>query len=244
MKLVSINIEGHRHLHQRVLPFLKQEQPDIVCLQEVFEVDVPVIAEALGMESFFRPMANVNQPTIHIPKPLGIFGVAQFTHLPVREQQAAEYVKADLSQLPAFFENNDPNAMKRVVLWSTVESEGQLYTVATTHFTWSTNGDATEEQQQDLTSLFKILDTIPELIICGDFNAPRGRHTFARLAKRYTDNIPPEVTTSIDGQLHKAGQLELMVDGLFSTPEYQLTQVQVVGGVSDHKAITAIIHRS
>jgi len=244
MKLVSINIEGHRHLHERVLPFLKREKPDIVCLQEVFEIDVPVIAESLGMTSFFRPMTDVSQPTIHIPKPLGIFGLAQFTSLPIQQQQAADYVKADAEKLPAFFENGDPNAMKRVVLWTTVEFEGQPYTIATTHFTWSTHGDPTEEQQRDLDSLFKVLDTIPELVICGDFNAPRGRRTFARLAERYKDNIPPEVTTSVDGQFHKAGQLELMVDGLFSTPEYQLSQVKVVGGVSDHKAITAIIQRS
>lgn len=244
MKLVSINIEGHRHLHERVLPFLEQEQPDVVCLQEVFEVDVPVIAEALGMQSFFQPMVNVTEPTIHVRHALGVLGVAQFTKLLVREQQAAYYVDLKLGRLPIFFENGNPNSMNRVLVWQTVEKDGQLFTIATTHFTWSTRGESTLEQLRDLGALQRILDTIPEFVVCGDFNAPRGNETFARLAERYTDNIPPEVTTSIDGEFHKAGQLELMVDGLFSTPEYVLSQVQVLGGVSDHKAISAIINRS
>lgn len=39
MKLISLNIEGHKHI-DRQLPFFEIEAPDVLCLQEVFEPDV------------------------------------------------------------------------------------------------------------------------------------------------------------------------------------------------------------
>lgn len=244
MKLISINIEGHRHLHERVLPFLLREKPDVVCLQEVFEVDVPVIEQALGMKGHFKPMVVVKEVNIHIRHALGVLGVAQFTRLPIQNLQTLYYVGGANQRTPLFFENNNPNSMHRPLLWMTVSDGNQNFTIATTHFTWSTAGESTEEQQRDLDALFKILEMIPEFVICGDFNAPRGKATFARLAERYIDNIPPEITTTIDGTFHKAGQLDFMVDGLFSTSGYQVSGVRIVDGLSDHKGIVAEITRS
>ena len=66
---------------------------------------------------------------------------------------------------------------------------------------------------------------------------------FARIAKKYKDNIPPHYVTSLDRKLHRAGHLELMVDGLFSTSEYLLDHVELRSGVSDHCAIIAELSR-
>jgi len=240
LKLVSINIEAHKHLESRILPFLVAEKPDFVSLQEVFEVDIPVLEKTLGMKSRFLPQANVTQASIHLPDPLGPWGVAQFTYLPVIDEGDFYYYGQD-DHVPTFFENNDPNSMNRGFLWQTVEYQGQHYTLGTTHFTWSPDGSSTPEQQRDLNSLLAGLNSLPGLVFSGDMNAPRGGSTFAQLAALYTDNIPAHVTTSIDGELHRAGALELMVDGLFSTPGYRISEVEVVGGVSDHKAITALV---
>jgi hypothetical protein len=73
--------------------------------------------------------------------------------------------------------------------------------------------------------------------MCGDFNAPRGRLIFDRIATKYKDNIPPYVTTTIDKNIHHAGDLQLVVDGLFSTSKYEVRSVQVLDGLSDHCAI-------
>ena len=64
-----------------------------------------------------------------------------------------------------------------------------------------------------------------------------------RLAGRLRDNIPPPVTTSIDGPLHRAGDLGLMVDGMFTTQGYEAREVRVVDGVSDHCALVATVAR-
>lgn len=241
LKLASINIEAHSHLEERVLPFLLKEQPDVVNLQEVFEADVPLIKETLGMEGHYVPLANVTETSIHVKHALGNWGLLQLSRLTIKEQGFDFYQKA--ARIPIFMENNEPNAMDRAVQWLKVEHQGQVYTIANTHFIWSTGGESTPLQLERLQQLFAILDRFPDLVITGDFNAPRGKETFARLAARYRDNIPPEVTTSIDGQFHKAGQLELMVDGFFSTPEYQVTDVRVEAGVSDHKALVGNVLR-
>lgn len=241
LKLVSLNIEGHRHLEERVIPFLQAEQPDVISLQEVFLSDVSRLVKALDMDSFYVPMAEIATQTVH-HEPLGRWGVAQFTRLPVISHGFA-YYQGDLQHLPTFHPD-EPNSMNRVVSWVEVQQGDQRFTCATTHFTWSTAGEATEEQRQSLVALEQVLDRyLPEVVLSGDFNAPRGRATFDRLAERYRDNIPPQYQTSIDPDLHKAGALQLMVDGLFTSPQFQVREARLQTGLSDHQGIVASITR-
>ena len=81
-------------------------------------------------------------------------------------------------------------------------------------------------------------------MLCGDFNAPRGGEIFGLLAQKYKDNVPQKYTTSIDGILHRAGPLPFMVDGLFSTPGYTVSHVEMVCGISDHCALIANVASS
>ena len=54
-----------------------------------------------------------------------------------------------------------------------------------THFTWTPNAEVNEMQRQDLPTLFASLDRVPEFILCGDFNAPRGKEIFDTIATVY-----------------------------------------------------------
>jgi len=89
--------------------------------------------------------------------------------------------------------------------------------------------------------LCAVLETLGDFVLAGDFNAPRGKEIFSLLAERYTDNIPQKYTSSIDGTLHKAGPLPYMIDGIFSTPLYEVVDVEMVCGVSDHCAFKAFV---
>jgi endonuclease/exonuclease/phosphatase family metal-dependent hydrolase len=250
MKLISCNIEGHRHLADRVIPFLKQEKPDVVCLQEVFKVDMPRLQEVLGMDGEYRGMAKVAETSVHQKDALGDWGVAVFSRLDNPQYQANYYVKKP-DEIPIFFQNNDPNNMHRIVLSVSGQHQGSEYTFATTHFTWSMEGQFTQEQAQAYSSMEEVLAKLSPHVLCGDFNSPRiwqdeqqaqyEQNVFGKLAAKYQDNIPQDVTTTIDGNLHKAGNLQLTVDGLFSSPEYAVSQVRVVDGVSDHQALVATV---
>lgn len=238
-KLISLNIEGHKHLEQRVLPFLLQEQPDVVCLQETFQADVPALQAALGMEGTFVPMANVTQASIHMSHALGAWGIWQASRIEPVATGQAWYDGDPEAELPVFFHNHNPNSVNRVVVWLTLPD---MTTVATTHFTWSPRGEATAEQQQHLDKLLAIARQLPPHVLCGDFNAPRSGAIFTRLTQTYQDNIPASVDTTIDNQLHKSpDEIKLVVDGLFSQPSYQVENVRVSCGVSDHCAVVAQI---
>lgn len=243
IKLISLNIEGNKHLENLVLPFLIAEKPEVVTLQEVFLSDVPKIEEALGMSGIFIPMADVNYENEHLPA-RGLWGILHLTNLKVVEASYQYYYGVE-EEIPKFFANQDPNSMNRVLVWQVVEKDGQFYRFVTTHFTWSKDGQTIDLQKQTYHSMNEILKTFPDVVLTGDFNAPRGREIFTNLASIYTDNIPPAVTTTIDNNLHKAkANIQFVVDGCFTSQEYSATDVRVVAGVSDHMAVVAQINKN
>lgn len=242
IKLVSLNIEGNKHLDNLVLPFLVAEQPEVVTLQEVFLSDVPKIEEALGMTGIFIPMADVNYENEHLPA-RGLWGILHLTKLKAIEG-SYQYYHGVEEEIPDFFARQDPNSMNRVLVWQVVEKDGQLYRFATTHFTWSKEGETIDLQRQTYQSLNQILLTFPDVVLTGDFNVPRGKEIFTNLATSYTDNIPAHITTTIDNNLHKANNnIQFVVDGCFTSKEYRASGVRIVDGVSDHMAVVAEISK-
>jgi endonuclease/exonuclease/phosphatase family metal-dependent hydrolase len=249
IKLVSLNIERSKHL-DRVIPFLQQQHADIVCLQELVETDIPIFEQHIGScavyaQTSFHP-ADAPQ-TGNVVDCNGIF-----TRLPVLAYDTVFYA-GDPEQLPkqtGTAEENSRTEPNRLLSFARVGKDPETFTVATTHFTWSYKGAATDLQRKDMTSLLQKLELIGECVLCGDFNAPRGGEIFQMLADRYKDNIPEKYKTSIDVNLHRAGKFpsekmdEKMVDGLFTTPGYVVSDVELHAGVSDHMAITATISRT
>jgi len=225
IKLITLNVEQSNHL-DKFVPFLKEESPDIVCLQEVMKADVSFIKNELKMEGVFFPTSNKD----------GIEGTLLLTKLPCSPIQAQYYFGE--GKVPVY---TDPYSKERVLLYTTVENQGKKFVIGTTHFSWTPDGDADELQWRDFHSLMKILKTFDNLILCGDFNAPRGREMFTEFTKHFKDNLPPEIESTIDPDLHRAKGLSLAVDTIFSTPHYLVRDVKVVSGVSDHKAVVGYV---
>ncbi len=241
LKLISLNVEGHKHFDLQ-MAFLKAESPDVLCLQEVLESDFEFIKSSLLMNGYFAPMVSeriIDKQKEEVLEPRGI---AIFAKLPF-EKSEAHYYYGNSNSLYEWIDGVTPQEkIQRAILWGSILKEEKILFFGTTHFTWSKGGIVDGRQRKDLKALLKKLSTIPEIIFCGDFNAPRGGEIFSMIAKKYKDNIPLEYFTSIYPNLHRKGDLQLMVDGLFSTPGYQITNVRLKGGVSDHYAIIADIN--
>ncbi len=235
LKLVSLNIEGEKHL-DICLPFIVAQQSDVVCLQEVFGVDVEHIAECLGMEYHFVPTMHIASSNKYNIAPRGDWGAALFTKLP-HEPFGQHYYKGT-GTIPEFVE---PNSGDRVLLSVEVTKNEQRYVVATTHFTWSGNGRVHQDQREDFERLQQVVSTLPPHVLCGDFNSPRGGEMYTRFLQLYQDGLPSTVTTTIDGSLHYAGALELVVDTVFFQAPLVATVTTVVEGVSDHKGLVATV---
>src|SRR3989344_3833292 len=233
IKLASINIELDKHL-DLVENFLKEEQPDVACLQEIYETDLQNLATKLGMTPLFGQMALMGR----FP-----FGIGILSRVPFESVSRAYYF-GDKETAPTHTYNGEPQSFYRLLLSASFQKEGTNAVIGTTHFTWTPNGETDQTQKAHFASLLEVLQGIPEIVFCGDLNAPRGREIFDTLATSYKDNIPQRYTTSIDKNIHRAGNLQLMVDGLFSTPAYTLKNVRLEQGVSDHLAIVAEISHS
>ena len=243
MKLISVNIEFDKH-YDTVLPFLKKENPDVICLQEVVEGDFEMFKKELGMDGMYKPIDFIYSPLYDGPKDIRQ-GEAVFAKNIIRTD-FNYYIGSEQNVMRSFDEYfaGDEGRENNVLLSvTTADQSGKEFTFATTHFTLTKFGESTPHQLANLEKLFDALTSYPEIVLCGDMNAPRGNETFTRLAKKYKDNIPAQYDTSIDSNLHrtKNKDLKLMVDGLFTTPKYVATNVQLVDGVSDHMAIVADI---
>ena len=250
LKLISVNIEMDMH-HDTAIPFLQKENADIVCVQEIFKQDIGMYEEALGMKSYFEPMAYTMSYKFG-GKQDKIYGVAIFTKHKAEvhfSNIVGNEKEIPLLMMPKDREKERDNS-RRVVLWVDINILNNAYRVATTHFTWTPPpGISTLYQKEDARKLIQILDQdLKEFIIVGDFNAPRGKETFQMFAEKYKDNIPLEYNSSLDLKLHRSleirsGERSNMVDGLFTTPEYKVIDCKLIDSVSDHKAVVANIER-
>lgn len=246
IRLVSLNIERSKHLGL-VIPFLQQQNADVVCLQELMEYDIPKFESALEMQ--YRFAAGKLHAAEGNP---GILGEGIFSRLKIVHSKALYYhgsadhiPESDMTDV-----HTKHTTESTSVIFCDVESGDTTFRIATTHFTWTLDGRPNDYQREDLKKMIEILDGLGEFVLCGDFNAPRGGEIFSMIAKKYKDNIPLTYKTSIDVNLHRAGKIasekmdEKMVDGLFSTPQYVVSDVELHSGVSDHLAVVATIARA
>lgn len=233
-KLISVNIEHDKHI-DKILPFLDREKPDVLYVQELFEKDYPAIKECVAMDGIFKPYLIVKS-SLDGGK-LHMSGCAILARFPMKGI-GVNYYYGNPEKIPTHGEI-PVDEQPKVLISALVNVEEKDYNLATTHFTWSADGNATLRQWEDAQNLIKLLDNKKRLILAGDFNAPRGHAIFSLFNKIYRDNIPKEYTTSIDKNIHRAGDLQLMVDCLFSTEDIEFEKVKLVDGVSDHMAIVA-----
>jgi len=233
LKIISLNIEQDKHL-LNIIPFLQQQKSDVILLQEVFLDNLSFFEKELGMKGIFSVMKILTYKDRQRP-----WGIATFSALPMAKNFRTYYYGAH--KIPPIGPEGDPLKIARCILLTEFLKENKSYCFANTHFTWTPDGQDSPQQHKDLKDLFQLLSQLSEFILCGDFNAPRGRIIFDKIASKYKDNIPSHITTTIDKNLHRTGDLQLVVDGLFSTPQYQVESVEIFDGLSDHCAILAKI---
>jgi len=236
ISVISLNIEHAKHL-DLIEPFLERENPEVFCVQELLEQNIPFFEKIAGKLVCFAPMAAHSGKVD--PAAVGVMGVGIFSRLPAISR-GIEYYFGNQNDI-INFESNGLGIMNRALIYCDVEKGGKTFRIGTTHFTWTPDGYPSDSQRRDLRAFLGILEKAGEIVFTGDFNAARGREIFDEIARRYKDNVPDKYTNSIDNTFHRSENLELMIDGFFSTPAYKVSDVEMVCGLSDHCAIKARI---
>lgn len=239
LSIASINIERSRHL-SRVAAFIERERPELLCLQELCERDIPFFEALMGGAMAFAPMARYPEEG-----PANVVGVGMLARGGALANLKAEYYSGSPERIQemAFVTLEgkrmaDPLSIAEVMLSATVDG----FRVAVTHLNVTPFGSSTPYQRESAGKLIALAQAQATaaggLLLTGDFNAPRGRATFDLIAEHFIDGIPAHYASSIDGSLHRAGDIPFMVDGLFHTPNYRLDDARLTTGVSDHCAVS------
>lgn len=239
MRLVSLNVERSAHLH-RFVPFLAAQAPDVACLQELCAGDIDAIRAATGLKHcHFVAMGRISPQDEHP------FGIGILSRHALEAAGVIVYAGGGDGETVADRRSAESRVatLRFAVGHARIAVGGIEAKVATTHFPWTDGGKASDFQHRAVDRLLDAMRCNP-VVFCGDFNAPRGGPIFNRLARHWKDWIPHDATTSIDPLLHRAGALQFMVDGLFTTREFAADDVRLHSGVSDHKAITATLRRA
>ncbi len=248
LSLISLNINWDLQW-PTVEPFLRTSGADVACLQEVYEADIPRLKETLGMGYVsFTPSMFIDTSRGRM-----IEGEAVFSKTPFEEEVHHGYSGVVGS---SYLYSLDPDSWDkdkegRSLSGGVVRKDGVVYRVLTTHLTWTEDGTPTETQLGAVRRMLDHLANEESFVLAGDFNAPRGRASFDLIASRYKDNIPAQYVTSMDPPRHRVAGTpaeknlaDKMVDGLFTTPEYEAKDVRLQFGVSDHAAIVAMIEKT
>ncbi len=243
MKLISLNIELNRH-HELVLPFLKKEKADVICLQELLEEDFEMYKKELGMDGVIRITSYIDD-SVHLESKGKREGTAIFSKK--IEDSGYFFHVGSLEKIERSFEEyvNDEYLVKpRALLWVDIKDDkGNVFKIITSHLTITHHGEVSSVQIDANEIFINQAKSLGEFILCGDTNAPRGRAAFDRMAKEFKDNIPALYKTSLDRDLHRAKGVDFMVDCLFTTPLYFAKNVELKGGVSDHMAVVSEIYK-
>ena len=245
LKLVSVNMEGEKHF-PRILSLINSENPDIICLQECPE-SFQEYLHHFGYRCDFLAMMHKIQNDVEY-----LEGVVFASKIPFVTSHKYYYQPDyELPHAPI----PTPETLKHYgYIIATLEHEGELYHLATTHIMITPDGMPTEHQTQGVKKLLSLVATEKPHILCGDFNMPRGYNPlYEDFIKVYSDTIPTEYTSSLDQNLHRLGKTPdlnapifdiYMVDYLFAKPEYTISDVRLQFGVSDHAGIVATISKT
>lgn len=246
MKLISLNIEGNKHL-ERVLPFLERELPDVLCLQEVPEPEISRFAE-LGYEVYFLPM--IIRPVLGVNAEEGVlYGVRTETTSLLEKREY--YFTRPEGGVSLYDATQEALGVNSACIMADIVFGEKTYTIGTTHFTWTPHGpNPSNTQRASMGNLLRALSGEKPHLICGDFNIPRGKSPlYEKLTAEYRDEIPETYASSLDPKLHKLGGQKdyeelftsFMVDYIFTKPPYTVSDVHFEFNVSDHAGVIATV---
>lgn len=239
LSIASCNIEGDKNI-KNVREFLGAYSPDVVCFQEALEDNMTDLANMFKYGLTFSGCSILSKDIFDNLSSDRISGLAILSRFPLTDIRSYTY-SGNSDSIPIYQKGN-PNSSSRKLAFVSIADE---YNIATTHFTWAPDGEVNNEQLRDIQLLIDKAKLIGECVLVGDFNAPRPNAIYQVLTTHFTDEIPGNISSSLDPDLHRiGGSKELLVDYIFSTPKYKVTDTRFVAGVSDHKAVIAQVTRN
>jgi endonuclease/exonuclease/phosphatase family metal-dependent hydrolase len=237
VKLIQLNVWGGR-LQNQIANFLKEERPDIVCLQEAISFNQEDAAVFLTIENIQKNSGldyAVVAPVFSFNLMNGVakFGNCILSRFPI---QKSEIVFTHLEHKENF-DFNEHNSNVRNFIHTDIKIKGRIYNFLTHHgyhIPDHKNGD--EETLHQMKQLDEYLDQIKgPIVLTGDFNLAPHSKSLEQINKKLTNlSIKHHLKTTRTPLTHKTE----VCDYIFVNDEVKIKDFYASDEiVSDHKAL-------
>lgn len=227
---------------EKVAAWVKEERAEVVCLMEVCEEDLAAIAGDDYPYTAYAPNDLLGNSRVDRTSmiPVGVAILSKYKMVNIERVYCGKPPRREL--VPIGSSSHAP-----ILLIGEIEVGDELIRIGAVHFTWTKDGSVSDEQRRDLATLMAKIEQ-EQLVMVGDFNLSREGELYRSLQAKFLDNIPSDVTTTLDPNLHYAnlgqeGKLKLVVDYVWSTSHYVVNDVRVHSGLSDHCGIVANVSK-
>lgn len=256
IKIMHLNVEKDRHL-QPVSDFIEKQNPDIACFVEILESEAKKLSVKFGYEFVYSSLISTKTGDTE--------GTAILSKMPIVDSRDMRYDdNPENESLPTEKTASKGNRQRDRFLFhssllavSIDTGDEKILTVATTHFPvtdHTTPGyeehsfdETTDVQEINHTRrlfdrFISIIKKVPSpLVFTADLNNPRGEYMYDTLAHELIDLTPKNIDSTIDPNLHRKKDLNLVVDTIMTSSDIKSEKVEVFEGVSDHKSLVATL---
>lgn len=267
IKVVSLNCgRGLKHLDE-TRKFIQGCGADVICLQDVAACHIPEDAELGGPDTllpvgfYSRHFYAMTNHVIKGGKRTHV-GVGIFSRYPMVSVMAEAYLGNLLPVLDLKGIDVDPDTGEttnhriaevratesRIFLAAGISVQGDIFNVGTTHGTWVKGGVADDCQLESMRKLSQIvLHQASPLVVAGDFNPDKDGKILKILLDVFRNQMPDGINNTLDPSNHSLkGKFPVLADFFFTRRKdglYEVSDVEVHFGVSDHGAISATVRR-
>jgi exonuclease III len=247
------------------MDLISSKQPDIICLQEAIEENVREISNALNYKMIFSPYVIIDYGNKKSCAGISILSKNTLSNIKILRYDSNDTTNLPIQSIDNIDQKKDgKRSGDRFKFFSSILSgsitiENKRVTIATTHFPVAdhtsrghidhslNNIDCIEDiliVREYFDRFMKQTDALDRpLIFTADLNNPRGEYIYDTLAHSLIDLMPKEIESTIDPNVHRMGdQLKLVVDTIMVSPEISPSSIEIIEGVSDHKAVFANIN--
>lgn len=246
-KYLSINVWLGGKRWDDLVAFLKQEDADIVALQEVYGGEDPKLEKRL------RTIHALKQ---EMPYPYSAFapamidsklnlpwGNAVLSKFPITKQEAI-FFDVPFGEREIKIENAEH--APRNMIHTTIDAHGAALNVFSIHGIWGEDGDDNPRRLAMSDTIIKHTQKLPHVIISGDFNVKEHTETVRNLEHHLHNVFKGERVTSFNMRIKKDKKFATaVVDHLLVSPDLHITEHhQPDVDASDHLPLIATLEIS
>ena len=240
LKIISYNIAHGMHL-ERVIEFLKSEQADILCLQEMATTGKNLMPANINIFSTIQTalgMPGIFEEAFACQTQEGTWNCGQATFATsTSEHSIINFETGD--SVVQDIEKSRYN-LNRNSLLTTHEVDGCKFNIANTHFTLTPLASVTDHQKVAARALHQHLNSLSDLFLIGDMNTVAGNETYDIFSQGFTDVTDPKLPT-LHPTIHRVGYKGHHVDYIMyrgSRLKHLKTSIPVIDA-SDHLPVIA-----